>query len=344
MSTSRRAAFLSLIAACTTTIAVPTVTGATLATSALAAPYKATRAHVMARFRLPKGGYQLAAGLGSLWAVRADQLTGVLILRIDPATNVVHRVGHLPFLGSDIATGFGSLWITDYYGNALWRVSAHGHVQARIGTGLQPEAVHMAFGSVWVANHHGASVTRVDPATNSVTATDSAGDPKEFRSGPQGITDDGVRLYVGSSNLQVLQSIDPATDTTSTPAGPTDDAFCGKLTAAQGAIWSADHCSDALYQHAPDGTIISRTDYSATGAQVQDTTVTGRHLWVAVDKQFDQNTLTGTGGVLEERDPVTGSVLRTISVGGDISQVTSGFGSLWTFDANTHTVRRIRSI
>ena len=36
--------------------------------------------------------------------------------------------------GAHVAVGYGSLWITDYYCNAVWRVSAKGRVQAKIRT------------------------------------------------------------------------------------------------------------------------------------------------------------------------------------------------------------------
>ena len=121
------------------------------------------------------------------------------------------------------------MWISEHFGHAGWRVSSQGAITARIATGLQPEAVYPAFGSVWVAVHRGHSVTRIDPAPNRVIANDTAGDPTQFRNGPQNRAGDGHDLYVGSSNVDARQKINPATDTTTTPSG-TADRFCESRT------------------------------------------------------------------------------------------------------------------
>ncbi|MDQ6850288.1 MAG: hypothetical protein M3070_10055 [Actinomycetota bacterium] len=297
-------------------------------------------------FRMPAGGYDMQAGLGSMWIVRTDEFHDTLIYRVDPTTNAQHRVGHLKFAGgAHIAVGYGSLWITDYFGNAVWRVSAQGRVQAKIPTGLQPEAVHLAFGSVWVGNHHSHSVTRIDPRTDTVLATDSAGDPTQFRDGPQDITSDASRIYVGSSDLSVVQSIDPATNVTTTPAGATDDQFCGPLTVSGGSIWNSDRCTNTLYRISPVGVVQSRVTYgppfASNGPQVLDETRFDGKLWVAVDESYNNDTSTGSQGVVEEREPHDGTLLGQVAVGGDVSRVRGGFGSLWTFEAGTSTVRRM---
>ena len=130
------------------TLATVSLTSIPVAANAAARP-----SHIVssAPLPLPAGGYRLAAGLGAMWAVRADEFNSTLIFRIDPRTNVPVRVGELPFPAASFAIADGSLWISDYFGNAVWRVSPRGVVDARIATGLHPEAVYPAFGSVWVA-------------------------------------------------------------------------------------------------------------------------------------------------------------------------------------------------
>ncbi|MEP6642262.1 MAG: hypothetical protein ABJB93_10190 [Gaiellales bacterium] len=297
-------------------------------------------------FTLAAGRYQMEAGLGAMWIVRSDEFHDTLIYRVDPTANTPHLIGHLTFPGgAGVAVGDGSLWISDYYGNAVWRVSPAGKVQARITTGLQPESVHSALGSVWVGNHHGHSVTRIDPRTDTVRATESAGDPTQFRGGPQAITNDARRIYVGSSDLSVLQTIDPATNLTATPPGTTDDQFCGPLTFSCGSIWNSDRCTNTLYQISPTCVVRWHASYGPifgpTGPQVLAQTRFDDNLWVAVDQSYNHDTSTGSDGVLEKRDPHDGALLGTVPLGGDISQVSAGLGSLWTFDAGTSTVRRV---
>lgn len=297
-------------------------------------------------FRLPAGGYQMEAGLGAMWIVRSDEFHDTLIYRIDPIANTRHLVGHLTFPGgAGVAVGYGSLWISDYYGNAVIRVSPTGKVQARIPTGLQPERVHIAFGSVWVGNHHGHTVTRIDPRTDTVLATDSAGDPTQFRDGPQDITSDARMIYVGSSSLPVLQSIDPATNLTTTPPERTEDQFCGPLTFIGGSIWNSDRCTNTLYQISPAGIVRSQITYGPTfgptGPQVLAQTRFEGNLWVAVDETYNFDMSTGSHGVLEQRDPEDGELLGTVRLGGDVSEISAGFGSLWIFDRGASTVRRV---
>jgi hypothetical protein len=205
--------------------------------------------------------------------------------------------------------------------------------------GLQPERIHAAFGSLWASNHHGASLSRIDPVTNTVVDTVPAGAPDTFRSGPQGMTDDGTNLYVGSSNLQALQAVAPSTDGVTT--GPsTDDVFCGPITAAGGFVWSVDPCSGAFYRLGTDGS--SQQTIPSAGVPGGITT-RGAELWISDDQTFDPNTYQGSNAVLEQLDPVSGAVLRSVAIGGDATEVTSGYGDLWVYDANASTIRRIQT-
>ncbi len=296
--------------------------------------------------RLMAGGNVLAVGLGSVWAATADDEHSTEIWRIDPQHNKVRRVRTLQLAGGGLGTGYGSLWVTDYYGNAVWRLSPAGRVEDRIATGLQPESIHVAFGSVWVGNHHGSSLTRIDPATDRVIATDAAGDPTLLRSGPQSMTHDAHRLYVGSSNLPQLQWIAPTTNRTTTSPSRTYDSFCGRLTLVSGYIWDADECTDTLYQHRTNGSTTGYWTYASGDATdapaVLDTAVLAGHLWVSGDRHdnLDAGIPLG-GGFLEERNPRTGSIVRTISLGGDAQAVVAGYGSLWVSDGIHHVVRRV---
>jgi streptogramin lyase len=211
-------------------------------------------------------------------------------------------------------------------------------VQAEIATGLQPQWLHAAFGSLWVSNHHGASATRIDPITNRVQDTVQVGAPDTFRDGPQAITDDGTRLYVGSSNLQALQSVDPATDAVSTPPSIAD-AFCGPTEAAGGFVWSVDRCTATTYRLGTDGSV--QQAIASTGMP-QGLTTAGGDVWIGDDTTFDPNSGVGSSAVLDERDASTGVLLQSVPIGGDASDLASGFGSLWVYDAVASTIRRVQ--
>lgn len=311
----------------------------------LAATAHASSAGQISRMSVPTGGFQFAPSRHAMWAVRADDLNSALVLRIAPATDQITRVANLHFAAGGFAVGYGSLWISDYYGNAVWRVSPRGAVQQRIRVGLQPEAVHIAFGSVWVANHHGQSLSRIDPRTDKVIATDSAGDPNEFRSGPQGMTAGPRRLFVGSSNLLALQAVNPATNVTTTPPA-TADTFCGPLNWLAGYVWSPDECTNTVYKFTTAGAIRWSHRYGPTSGsdvpQVLGSALRGDELWIVIDRHFDEDTGTGRGATVKRLDPSTGAVLERVPIGGDATTgVFAGFGSLWVSDSTHSRLTRV---
>lgn len=292
---------------------------------------------VVATYKVTPGWYSMAAGLDAVWALQADEYHDGVIYRIDPQSHGMKLVTKLSFPAGAITVGFGSLWVSDYFGNAVWRLAPSGQVQAEVGVGYQPQWLHAAFGSLWVSNHHGASLTRVDPVTNTVLDTVQVGAPNTFRDGPQDVTDDGTNLYVVSSNLQSLQSVNPATDAVTT--GPsTDDGFCGPLVAVAGFVWSADGCTAVTYQLSADGTV--QQALPSTGVPGGLAMLNGQ-LWLSDDTSFDPNTFQGSDAVLDQLDPVTGAVSRTVAIGGDATGLISGFGDLWVWDANASTIRRV---
>ena len=66
--------------------------------------------------------------------------------------------------------GSGSLWVGDPNLNSIFRIDPVAlSVTATITGFTDPTAIHYAFGSVWARS--GNNIKRVDPATNTVTAT-----------------------------------------------------------------------------------------------------------------------------------------------------------------------------
>jgi streptogramin lyase len=291
---------------------------------------------VVATWHVAPGSYDMSAGMGAVWAINIDEFHRGVLYRIDPATNEISTVTTVSFPPGGITAAYGSIWVADYYGNAVWRIAPDGHVQATIHTGLQPQWTTAAFGSLWTSNHHGGSLTRVDPTTDTVVATVPVGRQHTFRDGPQALTHDATHVYVSSSNLFKLQAVDPTDNSVSTPAGrPGDDQLCGELRSIDGWVWSLDRCSPGLYQLGKDGTVHAVID-GGTAYQLSETVLAGA-LWVSEDRDPD----TSSSGALVQHDPRTGAALRTVPIGGDASTVRAGFGDLWVFDANRYTIRRV---
>jgi DNA-binding SARP family transcriptional activator len=104
---------------------------------------------------------------------------------VDPAANqLVTDVRLLPapratpFEGTDLAVGFGAVWVADAGEQTLLRVDLGSHaISSPIGIGEDVRALAVGFGSVWVADGNSAAVSRVDPRDEKVSATIALGAP-----------------------------------------------------------------------------------------------------------------------------------------------------------------------
>ena len=288
------------------------------------------------------GPLDIQAGYGAVWVLTAPPDDYSFVDRIDPATDRVTARWRLPGMSDGLRLGFGSIWVSLYDANQLLRLDpGSGHTLATISVGLQPEAVHIAFGSVWVANHHGQSVSRVDPRRNRVIAQPAVGDPHAYRAGPQGIADDGHRLYVGASVNQSLTTIAPSdTHVASVWMTPTDQ-FCSDLLATAQLVWSVDPCSNSLYRLDPALHSVRAFGYGSTA--LNSATVLDGTLWVAYDRSpAGQDGSPPSGGTLQARDPFTGHLTgRSLDVGGDAYEVQAIGDELWVADPMNNVVRRV---
>lgn len=285
--------------------------------------------------------WDVQAGDGMVWVESSDPAGYAVLSRVDPARNRITRRVRLSGDSHGFAVAFGSVWASLYDANEVVRVDpSTGHIAAVIPVGLQPEDVYIAFGSVWVGNHHGQSVSRIDPAQNNVIAQPTVGDPHAYRAGPQFMTDDGHRLYVGSSINQSLTTIQPhATQVSAVWPTPTDQ-FCGDLVSVSTYIWSVDLCSNTLYRLTPSTRQVRPYGYGSTA--VNSAALLGTTLWIGYDAvPGDDDGTAPSGGTLQARDAATGRVLRTIHVGGDTSVIRAIGGEVWIVDSTNNVVRRV---
>ena len=77
-----------------------------------------------------------------------------------------------------LATGFGSLWV-DVFGDSLYRVDpSTGQQQAVItaGIGKEPAQMLATQDALWLINSQSATIARIDPQSNTVTASLKFGD------------------------------------------------------------------------------------------------------------------------------------------------------------------------
>jgi virginiamycin B lyase len=118
----------------------------------------------------------VAVGEEGVWAVTwrnpppvIEFWRGQAVAEIDPATNRIVRRISLDGIALSVATGGGSVWVTSFDREVVWRIDpASGRVTARIDVGAPQARAVFAEGALWVTVNRG-SVVRIDPATDEVT-------------------------------------------------------------------------------------------------------------------------------------------------------------------------------
>ena len=113
--------------------------------------------HVVARVPVSAVPLAVAADGEGVWVAGFDRSskTGVL-MRIDPAHDTVSATIPLPGIPSDVATGFGGVWVTVDSRNAVWRIDPKtSSVLQTIPVGSGPVAVAVGEGAVWVVEREG---------------------------------------------------------------------------------------------------------------------------------------------------------------------------------------------
>lgn len=118
----------------------------------------------------PEG--RIASSVGSIWA--ATDRKGILA-RLDPETGAAVAEVYLPRGIAAVVADADTLWITSTDAGRLTRVNPHNtEVVETVAVGPRPRRLALGEGSVWVLNGDG-TVSRVDPASNKVTATITVG-------------------------------------------------------------------------------------------------------------------------------------------------------------------------
>lgn len=142
---------------------------------------------------------------------------------------------------SDIATGFGSVWITDVVDNTLIRMDElTGAVTQEIPVGDSPTAVAVGEGGVWVANFNDATITHIDPETN-----EKVGQPIIVGARPGGIAAGVGFVWVTRPEDNSVIRIDPIESEWTGEVFDVGNAPQGIATGA-GAVWTADQASDTV--------------------------------------------------------------------------------------------------
>ena len=282
---------------------------------------------IVARFRLPVPPISVATGEGWVWALTRRPVAAVW--RIDPRSNrVVGTPTRLPVDPWNIAVGAGSVWVTPNGADGrLLRINPRtGRISARVSAHPIYFGSVLAFGAgfVWTGNDDerfqgGSTVSKVNPRTNHVV-----GRPLVLGS-PQSITFGHGALWV-ADHAGWLVKIDPRTF--KVVARQRLDFGPHGVVVTDDAVYVADAHGSRLLEADPTTAAIRRIQplpigpiYPAVGAG---------SIWSSSAAVWKDET---TQATLDDRvvriDPKTLAIVETFHLGGNVSAVAFGFGSLW---------------
>jgi len=202
-------------------------------------------------------------------------------------------------------------------------------VTARIDLPTSADWITFGFGSVWVVNYRPDRVSRIDSATNRVTADIPIG-----RNGCLGIVAGADRIWVATCGDGVINEIDPKADSIvrKIPA-PIKRGREGAFAFAAGSFWIPDNVSDSASNtvariDARTGALLGRI---ATGAR-SDVVIAGfGSVWVASSGE----------NVVVRIDPATNGILARIPVGPSPKFMSAGEGAVWVQNRTDGSVSRI---
>jgi virginiamycin B lyase len=204
-------------------------------------------------------------------------------------------------------------------------------ITARVNVPSSADWMAFGFGSVWVDNYRPDRVSRIDTATNRVTADIPIG-----RNGCLGIVTSTDRVWVATCGDGVMNEIDPRTDSIVRRIPlPIKRGREGAFAFADGSFWIPDNVTDSASStvvrvDARTGATLGRI---ATGAR-SDVIVAGfGSIWVASSAE----------GIVVRIDPSAGAgrVVARIPVGKSPKFMSAGEGALWVQNRADGSVSRI---
>jgi YVTN family beta-propeller protein len=261
---------------------------------------------------------RVALGRDGVWVISQQDKT---VTRIDPRTRTAVRTIALGGPPIDVAVGEDAVWVlaSAHTDPALGIVPARisridpglNDVLQTIPLGTGPfgfgagGSLAAGAGAIWVANAESSvPVSRIDAATNRVTATFSLSGPRGLGSPSAGGVPPGSAIAIGAGAVWVVTDLE---------------------------VIRINPGSNSVSATIPLGVDVP------TGLAVGE-----RAVWLVAKPSFRCCPVKAIGtGTLTRIDPTTNSVEATVPLGGSPAGVTVGEGSVWIADAGAHSVVRV---
>jgi DNA-binding beta-propeller fold protein YncE len=269
-------------------------------------------------------GYIESATLGNyIWVGGTD------VLKFDPAT-----LEPVAFYDGTITNTFYDLAFDGQSSPGLWFSNSvdvrkldlsSGTFSSPVTVGNGPRAMTFGAGSVWVGHINDNTIKRIDPATQTVTATITLA--AGGRSEQDAIFAAGYAWFCAYGSGRVFK-VDPATNTA------TEITNFTRLTTGLGydgtKIWVVDDLTGAIWTIDPStNAVTKRTATSFFTSSPYLMAWDGSYMWV------------GEGTNVKRIDPATYTVAATVAVGSAAGQMAYMLGYLYVGDDTANVVRKI---
>ena len=261
------------------------------------------------------------APLGS-YAHRHEPLNGNLLALISPSDGALRATVPLQAPPTDLAAGFGSLWVAEADAGLVVRVDPRRRaVVATIPVGTRPSRILAVGGQVWVLDPLDRTVSRIDPETDTVAQTITVG--RE----PSDVLISGGSLWVANRGDGTVQQIDPSTGRTLRLIRTGGDP--SGLAAADGAMWVATDESGTVER------IDARTGVVTNTIRVGDApaaiSASAAGVWV----------LDPLDATVSRVDPRRDAVAATVQLGGAPAALQQSGGYVWVADEQDGALLRL---
>jgi streptogramin lyase len=232
-----------------------------------------------------------------------------------------------------LAFGDGTVWSATYGGGGVYRYDpVTGAVVGNIATGGDCVDVVYAFGSAWVT--HGSlpgfarqNVSRIDPATNTITATITIG------SDMNRLAFDGNYVFATLFNSGVyrIYRIDPATNTTT---GFYAAGSFGSINTAAGSVYMTQPALGTVLRVDPSTLALQAT--ITTGDWPADLVYAFGDVWVSVQDQVGPSNPT-----IQRISTSTNAVTASIAVTGSPDIIRANSTDIYFGDTTSRNTYRV---
>jgi peptide/nickel transport system substrate-binding protein len=252
--------------------------------------------------------------------VAGENTVGVIGPGGVPRVSVAVGVGERP---TAVASGFGSVWVTNSADDSVTRVDLRSSVPFPINLdpGSSPSGVAVGEGAVWVANSGNSTVAKIDPRTSRVTKI-------PVRPGPTGITVAFGSVWVTNAFDGKVSEIDPDTNKVvkevPVGAGPTG------IAAGAGYVWVTNQADGTVTRFNPS--TYERDPAVTVGRGPVGIAFADGAAWVA-------NSLDGSLSQIDAEDLSVDQ--RTLAKDGGAYGVAVRGGNVWVSNEHSGTLMRV---